>query len=392
MGGKEIDINMDKIYCIGKFEFHSEAEYREALDDIEKIKYITKKMDINEPGVAQRLYTLIREGKIVFRSVIGDDYLLYLSDMVVEDYRAISRDSLARKIVNRLRSVSPRQVVGVVCMAGAVICFLIFLGSEYQDRQKTREIEKIKSEQEISAASDWLSAKLIGVMGEEDSSEEPAVVAQTETVENEVYAAEPIQEIGPQVLPEFQALYEQNSDLAGWLKIEGTNVDYPVMQPVAQSSDFYLNHDFDGKEDINGSLFLDSRNVLSEPNDNMIIYGHNMKSGMMFGELKQYLEPQYWREHRKVTFNTIYEKAEYEIVAVCLSKVAEDKAGEFKYYDFIDAGNKKAFRRFVKNIKKLNIMDEEIDLSYGDKLLTLSTCNSYTEDGRLFLVAKKCEQ
>lgn len=392
MDGKEIDIDMDKIYCIGKFEFHSEAEYREALDDIEKIKYITKKMDINEPGVAQRLYTLIREGKIVFRSVIGDDYLLYLSDMVVEDYRAISRDSLAKKLINRLRSVSPRQVVGVVCMAGAVICFLIFLGSEYQDRQKTKEIERIKSEQEISAASDWLSAKLIGVMGEEESSEEPAVVAQTETVENEVYAAEPIQEIGPEILPEYQALYEKNSDIAGWLKIEGTNIDYPVMQPVAQSSDFYLNHDFDGKEDINGSLFLDSRNVLSEPNDNMIIYGHNMKSGMMFGELKQYLEPQYWREHKKVTFNTIYEKGEYEIVAVCLSKVAEGNAGEFKYYDFIDAGNKKAFRRFVKNIKKLNIMDEEIDLSYGDKLLTLSTCNSYTEDGRLFLVAKKCEK
>ena len=64
MGGKEIDINMDKIYCIGKFEFHSEAEDRAALDDIEKIKYITKKMDINEPGVAQRLYTLIREEKL----------------------------------------------------------------------------------------------------------------------------------------------------------------------------------------------------------------------------------------------------------------------------------------------------------------------------------------
>lgn len=392
MDGKEIDITMDKIYCIGKFQFDSETEYREALDDIEKIKYITRKMDINEPGVAQKLYTLIREGKIVFRSVIGDDYLLYLSDMVVEDYRVMARHSLTRKVASRLRSVSPRQVLGVICMAGAVVCFLIFLGSEYQDRQKTRELEKIKSEQEISAASDWLSAKLIDVMNEDKVSEEPVVVAQTETVENEVYAAEPIQEIGPQILPEYQTLYEQNSDIAGWLKIEGTNIDYPVMQPVAESSDFYLNHDFDGKQDINGSLFLDSRNDLEAPNDNMIIYGHNMKSGMMFGELKEYLEPEFWREHKKVTFNTIYEKAEYEIIAVCLSKVAENGDGEFKYYDFIDAGNKKSFRRYVKNIKALNIMDENIKLSYGDKLLTLSTCNNYTEDGRLFLVAKKCEK
>lgn len=382
---------MDKIYCIGKFQFESKEKYQEALDDIEKIKYISKKMDINEPGVAQRLYTLVREGKIVFHSVIGEDYLLYLSDMVVEDYRALSRDSFASRIVKRLRQVSPRQVVGVICMAGAVICFLVFLGSEYRDQKKTRELEKMKNEQEISAASDWLSTKFIDTL-ETDETDGEVVVAQTETVDNEVYAAEPIQEIGPQILPEYQALYEKNSDLAGWLTVEGTGIDYPVLQAVAQSSDFYLNHDFNGKEDINGSLFLDFRNNLQEPNDNMIIYGHNMKSGMMFGELKQYLEPSFWREHKKITFNTIYEKAEYEIVAVCLSKVAEDGAGNFKYYDFIEAGSKKAFRQFVKNIKELNIMDEKLELSYGDKLLTLSTCNSYTEDGRLFLVAKKCEK
>ena len=383
---------MDKVYCIGKFEFDSEQQYREALDDLEKIKYISKKMDINEPGVAQRLYSLVREGKIVFQSVIGDDYLLYLSDMMMEDYRAISRDSFASKLLGRLRQVSPRQVVGVLCMAGAVICFLVFLGSEYSDRQKTRELEKLKSEQEISAASDWLSAKLLDTIGEDDAEGEEAVVAETETVDNEIYAAEPIQEVGPQILPEYQALHEKNSDLAGWLTIEGAGIDYPVMQAVSQSSDFYLNHDFNGKEDINGSLFLDSRNDLEEPDDNMIIYGHNMKSGMMFGELKRYLEPSFWREHKKVIFNTIYEKAEYEIIAVCLSKVAEAGDGELKYYNFINAGSKKTFKQYVENIKALNIMDEKIDLSYGDKLLTLSTCNNYTEDGRLFLVAKKCKQ
>ena len=87
---------MGKVYCIGKFEFDSYAEYQEALDDIEKIRYMSKKMDINEPGVAQRLYTLIREGKIVFKSVIGDDYLLYLSDLVAEDYRSMSRNSFGK--------------------------------------------------------------------------------------------------------------------------------------------------------------------------------------------------------------------------------------------------------------------------------------------------------
>lgn len=83
---------MGRIYCIGKFQFDSYKEYQEALDDIDKIREISKKMDINEAGVAERLYTLIREGKIHFRSeAVGNDYLLYLSDMMVEDYRNLSR-------------------------------------------------------------------------------------------------------------------------------------------------------------------------------------------------------------------------------------------------------------------------------------------------------------
>ena len=381
---------MGKVYCIGKFEFDSYAEYQEALDDIEKIRYMSKKMDINEPGVAQRLYTLIREGKIVFKSVIGDDYLLYLSDLVAEDYRSMSRNSFGRRMTKRLQQVSPSQVIGALCMAGAVVCFLIFLGSEYRDQQKAKELEQLKSEQEISAASGWLSSKLLDVLKKPEM-EEDQVVAETKTVENEVHAAEFTEPEGPKILSKYQKLYEENSDFAGWITIPGTEIDYPVMQAVSESSEFYLDHDFDGKSDINGSIFLDSRNDLENPNDNMVVYGHNMKSGMMFGGLKEYLDKNYWQEHKSITFDTIYEEAEYEIIAVCLSKVEEDDSS-FKYYDFIDAGNKKAFKRYVENIKALNIMDEDIEVSYGDKLLTLSTCNNYTKDGRLFIVAKKCEK
>ena len=381
---------MGKVYCIGKFEFDSYAEYQEALDDIEKIRYMSKKMDINEPGVAQRLYTLIREGKIVFKSVIGDDYLLYLSDLVAEDYRSMSRNSFGRRMTKRLQQVSPSQVIGALCMAGAVVCFLIFLGSEYRDQQKAKELEQLKSEQEISAASGWLSSKLLDVLKKPEM-EEDQVVAETKTVENEVHAAEFTEPEGPKILSKYQKLYEKNSDFAGWITIPGTEIDYPVMQAVSESSEFYLDHDFDGKSDINGSIFLDSRNDLENPNDNMVVYGHNMKSGMMFGGLKEYLDKNYWQEHKSITFDTIYEEAEYEIIAVCLSKVEEDDSS-FKYYDFIDAGNKKAFKRYVENIKALNITDEDIEVSYGDKLLTLSTCNNYTKDGRLFIVAKKCEK
>lgn len=303
---------MSRVYCIGKFQFDSYEKYREALDDIEKIRYISKKMDINEPGVAQRLYSLIREGKIIFKSVIGDDYLLYLSDMVAEDYKAISRTTFTGQIARKLKQLSPGQIAGAICMVGAVVCFLIFLGSEYHDQQKIRELEKIKDEQEISVASDWISARFIEAMNGEDEEEE-TVTAQTGTVENAIYGAELEQETvekpqGPPVLPEYQGLHEQNSDFAGWLTIPGTEIDYPVMQAVPESSDFYLTHNYDGQEDINGSIFLDSRNDYEQQDDNLIIYGHNMKSGMMFGGLKNFLDENYSLEHKMVTFNTIYEK------------------------------------------------------------------------------------
>ena len=388
---------MSRVYCIGKFQFDSYEKYQEALDDIEKIRYISKKMDINEPGVAQRLYSLIREGKIIFKSVIGDDYLLYLSDMVAEDYKAISRTTFTGQIARKLKQLSPGQIAGAICMVGAVVCFLIFLGSEYHDQQKIRELEKIKDEQEISVASDWLSARFIEAMNGDDTEEEP-VTAQTGTVENTIYGAELEQETvvfvekpqGPPMLPEYQGLHEQNSDFAGWLTIPGTEIDYPVMQAVPESSDFYLTHNYDGQEDINGSIFLDSRNDYEQQDDNLIIYGHNMKSGMMFGGLKNFLDESYSLEHKMVTFNTIYEKAQYEIIAVCLSKVSQEGEEGIRYYDFINAGNEENFNHYLDYIKEMNIMSGDINASYGDRLLTLSTCNNYTEDGRLFLVAKKC--
>ena len=385
---------MSRVYCIGKFQFDSYEKYQEALDDIEKIRYISKKMDINEPGVAQRLYSLIREGKIIFKSVIGDDYLLYLSDMVAEDYKAISRTTFTGQIARKLKQLSPGQIAGAICMVGAVVCFLIFLGSEYHDQQKIRELAKIKDEQEISVASDWLSARFIEAMNGDDTEEEP-VTAQTGTVENTIYGAELEQETvekpqGPPILPEYQGLHEQNSDFAGWLTIPGTEIDYPVMQAVPESSDFYLTHNYDGQEDINGSIFLDSRNDYEQQDDNLIIYGHNMKSGMMFGGLKNFLDESYSLEHKMVTFNTIYEKAQYEIIAVCLSKVSQEGEEGIRYYDFINAGNEENFNHYLDYIKEMNIMSGDINASYGDRLLTLSTCNNYTEDGRLFLVAKKC--
>lgn len=384
---------MNKMYSIGKFQFDSYDKYKEALDDVEKIKYISQKMDINERGVAERLYTLIREGKISFKSAIGEDYLFYLSDMMIEDYKEMSYAPLGPQIVAKLKQLPWRQVIGAVCMAGAVVCFLVVLGTEFRNQQKIREVERLKSEQEISAVSEWISDKFVEGLQENDG--EAVLAAETEMVENEIHSINLMPEAQaepevPQILPEYENIHTLNPELVGWITIEGTEIDYPVMQSSIEDSDFYLKHNFDREEDINGSIFLDARNNYLNQDDNLIIYGHNMKSGLMFGGLKKYLDETYWREHKIITFNTIYEKAQYEIVAVCLSKVSYQDEEGFRYYDFLNVPDEETFQNYITNIQDLNVMDENMEVSFGDKLLTLSTCNSYTEDGRMFLIAKKC--
>ena len=193
----------------------------------------------------------------------------------------------------------------------------------------------------------------------------------------------------PAVLKKYKDLYEQNKDLAGWLSIAGTNINYPVMQTGEKNGDFYLHHDFEKKESDHGTLFIDARNDYVDRDTNLIIYGHNMRDGTMFGGLKSFMDKNYFEQHPELVFDTIYEKAKYRIVAVCLSKVNYQDDHAFRYYNFLNAGSREEFQAFLANIQQLTVFDQKIDISYGDELLTLSTCNSYIQDGRLFLIAKK---
>ncbi|MFG6330092.1 MAG: class B sortase [Lachnospiraceae bacterium] len=190
------------------------------------------------------------------------------------------------------------------------------------------------------------------------------------------------------ILPEYRKIYKTNSDLAGWIVIDGTDINYPVVQSKVYQ-EFYLDHNFDGEEDNAGSVFADARNDLMLPDDNIIIYGHNMKDGSMFGTLQYYLDKDYYNKHNMLSFDTLHKHGTYKIAVVGLSKISEESDGTFKYYDFINADSKKAFKKYVENIKKLEAYDTGISLEYGDKLVTLSTCNSVEKDGRLFIVAKE---
>lgn len=376
---------MSDRYRIGDYEFDTYEEYLEAQEDVKKIDYITKEVDITDADAALRLYTLIRNKEIVFRSKIGISFSWFLTDVVAKNSQNLLEER--RKQEERQEQGNKLKVAGIFCMIGAVLCLSYYGLTVWQDYQKGLEYEKLQNMQNMTGhvIEDSHADGETGADSEEqdDSAENHAAD------KSKKKKKEQTKEQKPTVLSKYKKLYKQNKDLAGWLKIKGTNIDYPVMQTGTDQSDFYLHYDFDKKESTHGSLFLDARNNTIDRDTNLIIYGHNMKDGTMFGGLQNYMDKEYWEQHRELTFDTIYEKARYTIEAVCLSKVNYQDEDTFRYYNFLNAKSKAEFRAFLSNIQQLSVFEHTIDLSYGDELLTLSTCNYYIQDGRLFLIAKK---
>lgn len=190
----------------------------------------------------------------------------------------------------------------------------------------------------------------------------------------------------PDVLPEYEALCAENPDTIGWLRIDGTAIDNVVMY-APDEFDKYLHRDFYGNYAYRGCLFVDEYCSIFT-SDNVIIYGHNMKDGSMFGSLMYYVSEDFYREHKTISFDTIYEKQTYEIVAaVKTTLVPEDEDG-FKYYEYTGHDDKQ-FDEYVNFIEKNRLYDTETRIAPGDKLLTLSTCAYHADDGRFIVVAKK---
>lgn len=196
-------------------------------------------------------------------------------------------------------------------------------------------------------------------------------------------------ELGPKVLDKYKTLHEKNKNLIGWIKIADTNIDYPVMQSVNGKGDFYLDHDFDGKEDRNGTLFMDDKCDAKLPSDNLIIYGHNMKSGKMFGDLTSYKSENFYEKHKRIYFDTIYEEGIYEVMYVFNSHIYSEGEIAFKYYQFIEPNSLDEFDSAMRSMAEMSLYDTGVSAEWGDDLITLSTCDYDESQGRFVVVAKK---
>lgn len=187
---------------------------------------------------------------------------------------------------------------------------------------------------------------------------------------------------------QLEELQKENEEIIGWLEIEGTNINYPVLQ--ASDNDYYLTHNYKKETASTGSIFLDKNFDLINGSSNYLIYGHRSKSGLMFEDLMKYAKEDFYKEHTKIKFTTNKDDSIYEILSVFYSRVYyKSEKNVFRYYYFVNANNEQEYNDFVNNAKKVSLYDTGVTANYGEQLLTLSTCEYSQEDGRFVVVCKK---
>ncbi len=345
-----------------------------------------KKMTMHQ---AQEIYYKIKKDNICFQSETGENFLSSLYESMTDAQRqqidrAIQRKRQKKQNRKQLLSINRKIacVVSAVVLISCIVCINWNLLMDLRTNYQTKKLQaKILDTSETD--SEQLNTQHQTTAEKQDAAVQ---TAQQEPVQSEEQSKETAV-----MLPKFTQLYEENPDFTGWLRIPGTKIDYPVMTRSGDNN-YYLDKNFEQQHDKNGLLILDYRNDIENTAgvpQNFIIYGHNMRTGVMFGTLKNYKEKTFCDEHRTIRFDTLYEESEYRVVAAMLSGVAYEDEDVFRYYDAIDTSTEENFNVFRENVLGNAIYTTEETLEYGDTCLILSTCDNYKEDGRFVLVAKK---
>lgn len=389
--------------------FRSPEEYQAALRDKQLIDSITSDFNLDNPKDIEKLYMELKKGRYQFETIVGRQF----DDNIYEIHKQLQQEQAQNaeqerlhkekrkqeieKVKNVLKGSKKtpgadkekvrledmdktmqkeillimkkrerkRRLMVVVC---ALLCLISFgyLGAYYQVSAKSsREFEELVELKEAGVAAQISGSQGVKIHYTEDDTEVP------------------------DVLPEYQAILNKNQKLIGWVKIDDTIIDYPVMQTV--NNEYYLDHNFNQEEDNNGCIFMDYQCDVIKGCDNIILYGHHMKSGKMFGTLNKYSQKTYYEEHPVIQFDTIYEKGEYQVMYVFRSKVYSEEDVNFKYYQFINAVSEKEFDSYLNEMAALSLYDTGVTAAYGDRLLTLSTCDYQESKGRFVVVAKKIQ-
>ncbi len=244
------------------------------------------------------------------------------------------------------------------------------------------ETSSFKEETIISETESFISTELCT----EENSDRTSQVISTETLSEET-EKEVSEETEPYTSP-YADYFHTYPDMAAWLYIPDTNINYPVMWTPGDET-YYLYRHYDGTDNQNGSLLLDTDSSLSPLTTNLIIHGHDMRSGAMFGNLTDYADQTYYEQHKEMLLFTEECERKYEVIAVFYSQVYKKKDTVFKFYKFFQADTEEEFNDFYENIQRLSLYDTGVTASFGDHFITLSTCSSHVENGRFVVVAKE---
>ena len=252
-----------------------------------------------------------------------------------------------------------RQICYIICVLLLMVSFVCVgvLAEDYNSKQSN---QKIFSEMAESVVKDR---------------EDESFCSDTES-KNETHEAE--------ILDAYRALADENPDMVGWIQIDGTTVNYPVMH-TPDSPNYYLKRNFHKEYSDLGTPFMQG-NCIIGISENLLIYGHHMLAGGMFSDLDLYKDESFWKDHRIIRFDTLTELSDYEIFAVFVVDVAD--TSWFRFHEFTE-GDADDYKEYVRQCKQISLYETDIEPQYGEQLITLVTCEYTQENGRIVVVAKK---
>ena len=395
---------------VGGVRFRTRADYEAALRDQKKIDEIRAQVDFNNKKQLEGLFNEMQAGVYRFETIIGTHF----DDEVYEKMEQMKRNPSTRKKEkkhslkksgNKDQQKGKRTAASAGRQAVRTDIKNTRNNAKYQaviEKEALKELQKAEKLRKrimilasiVAAASlgyffvyYYFSARTNMDYDQLASLKGSNVLNSGTQQEQNTFSLHKSAVRLPDILPEYETLYNKNKKLIGWLKIDDTNIDYPVMQ--TDDNQYYLEHNLNQEYDKNGSIFMDKDCDVLKPSTNFILYGHHMRSGQMFGKLDKYEKQSYCEDHSIIQFDTIYEKGTYQVMYVFRSKVYDEETIVFKYYQFIDALSEQEFDSYMQEMAEMSLYDTGVTAQYGDRLLTLSTCDSQEKDGRFVVVAKK---
>lgn len=310
---------------------------------------------------------------------------------------------MMRQDDNRKTAIRIGMAVSALVIVLGIAGIVSYVVQGNRAKQTTQEIrEAADSNSELSVENSDRPSDVVG-----DSSTEPGMTDRTavqtdekpELLPEETPAAEvailaaadenlltPVEyPDGLQVNERIRKARKKSQYIMGWLKMD--DLDEPVAQ---KDNTFFLDHDAAGLHNINGAIFMDENTKLLTRPYTVFLYGHNMKSGAMFGNLRKYRKAEYCQAHRDISFETLYEEGQYEIFAVTLIRVTPGLSGYVNLWD-LDSADRTVRREAIAQLRKNSKYYSTLKVGEEDQLLLLITCEG-DDDQRLVVAAKRVEK